>query len=328
MRRQVGEIRTKFTSWKCFARIPSATTMGVQIALQPGGRFIVKKHNVLSLGLGAVLSFGLFSVGCSSNNSSSVDAGKKDGAAGSGGKGGSSGNGGSTGVGGSGSGGSATGGSSGNGGAIGTGGSASGGNSGTGGSSGTGGAIVGGSTGSGGSATGGSSGTGGSAGVDGGSVDGGGGDALDAPIGGNDAAIDSGSVDTGTVTVVDSGALDEGMDVPSIDTTPVFLDAEIDTTVLDVGTYDGNLDTSANCIQQIVDNGYASGIIPACSSCSDNGTSLQSKCEGTITCLLTSNAGGFCKDDTGNCRTNCLNSVGASGVVATCVANLVSDACK
>jgi hypothetical protein len=201
----------------------------------------VKKHSVLCLGLGLVLSFG-FSVGCSSDNNSSADAGKRDGAAGKdGGKGGSTG----TGVGGSGSGGSATGGSFGSGGASGTGGSASGGSSGTGGSSGgatgTGGTIVGGSSGTGGTATGGASGTGGAIGVDAGSVDVGGSDSLDAPILDNDAAIDSGALDTGTVSLLDAGTLDVADDAPAVDMAAA-LDMGIDISPVDMSGVDsGNL---------------------------------------------------------------------------------------
>jgi hypothetical protein len=198
----------------------------------------VKKHSVLCLGLGVVLSFGL-SVGCSSDNNSSVDAGKKDGAAGKdGGKGGS------TGAGGSGSGGSATGGSFGSGGATSTGGSSSGGTTGTGGSggaTGTGGTIVGGSTGTGGAATGGTTGTGGVIGVDAGSVDVGGSDSLDAPILDNDAAIDSGSIDTGTVNLLDAGTLDVADDAPAADMA-VALDMGIDISPVDMSGVDsGNL---------------------------------------------------------------------------------------
>lgn len=204
----------------------------------------MRKHSVLCLGLGAVLSFGLLGVGCSSDNSSSpVDAGKKDGSAG--GKGGSAG---STGAGGSASGGSAAGGSAaggnvGSGGATDTGGSAAGGSS-AGGSSGSGGSATGGIIGTGGSATGGSAaggsiGTGGSGGVDGGSIDVGGSDALDAPVG-NDVAIDSASVDTGTVSL-DVGAIDVGQDAPAIDMA-VALDTGIDTTAVDMSGIDsGNL---------------------------------------------------------------------------------------
>src|SRR6266542_4214170 len=97
---------------------------GCSFSITTMGRFIVTKNNVLCLGLGAVLSFGLLNVGCSSDSSSPVDAGKKDGSSDT--KGGT---GGSTAAGGSGSGGSATGGSIGNGGTIGAGGSASGGSS-------------------------------------------------------------------------------------------------------------------------------------------------------------------------------------------------------
>jgi len=311
----IGEIRSDFTRWKCFRLILSATTLGVHLTVQPE-EIIVRKHSVLCVGLGAFLSFGLLGVGCSSNNNSTPDAGKKDGSAGSGGKGGS---GGSVGVGGSASGGSAAGGSIGSGGAIGAGGSASGGSSAggssgplAGGSSGTGGAVTGGSSGTGGSATGGSSGTGGSGGLDGGSSD-----ALDAPMG-IDVAIDSASVDTGTVSL-DVGALDMGEDAPEVDMA-VSLDTGIDMTALDVG----GMDASANCIQRIVDNGYAAGTAAPCSACHDNSVNLTTICQNAVNCLITTP----CASNDNNCRTTCLNNVGASSVAATCVNDLVTAACQ
>jgi hypothetical protein len=317
--------------------------------------YVVRKSAVLCLGFSAILSFSLFTLGCSSDNApaAKTDAGKRDtgsGSGGSGGSGGSSATGGSNGSGGA----SASGGSSGTGGSGGSGGSsASGGASGSGGSSASGGSggsgNAGGSGGSGGSGGGGTAGSGGSGGtggaggtstddagsaqVDGGeSVDTLTSDAEDAPILGNDDATSEtgASDDGGTPPVLDTGSQDtENLDSQAIDTTMVFLDAEIDTAVVDsalaVDTADG---AAVACIQQIVNAGYSSGVIAPCSSCHDNSIILTTQCENMITCLLTSGPlSGPCTGS-GSCHTNCLNGVGGSAVVDTCVTNLVSDACN
>jgi hypothetical protein len=60
---------------------------------------------------------------------------------------------------------------------------------------------------------------------------------------------------------------------------------------------------------------------PACSACFDNSTPLDAKCRGMIDCLEP------LWPCTGNCFTNCLNSVGGSGVVAGCVSALTTAAC-
>jgi hypothetical protein len=217
--------------------------------------FTVKRNTVLCFGFSAILSFSLFTLGCSSDNSQTAqpDAGKKDsGTGGSGGSGGSSATGGTSGSGGS----SASGGSSGSGGSSSSGGSggsnASGGTSSSGGSS-----ASGGSGGSGGSSSaGGSGGRGGSGGtsaggtggttagdagvtqIDGsGGVDAGTSDAEDAPLSGPDGGVlEAGaSNDGGAPALVDTGAHDtesvdsQTIDSPAIDTVVALLDAEIDT---------------------------------------------------------------------------------------------------
>ena len=55
--------------------------------------------------------------------------------------------------------------------------------------------------------------------------------------------------------------------------------------------------------------------------CADNGTSLETKCKTMIDCLDTN------YPCSGNCQTNCLNMVGGSGVLSTCVNALTSAAC-
>jgi hypothetical protein len=150
-------------------------------------------------------------------------------------------------------------------------------------------------------------------------VDVGGSDALDAPIGGNDAAIDSGSVDTGTVSL-DVGAVDVSVDAPAIDTSLVALDTGIDTTAVDLSGIDLS---GASCIQRIIDNGFASGSVGPCSSCHDNGTQLQSECEAMINCLLAAS----CTQNSASCHLTCKNSLSGGGVLDTCVSNLVADSC-
>ncbi len=299
--------------------------------------------------LGAFFSISLLTLGCSSGSSptSKADAGKRDTGGGSGGssaKGGSSGSGGSSAKGGtSGSGGSsASGGLSGSGGSGGFGGASAGGSGGsssaggTGGTAGTGG--VGGTGGSGGSSTAGAGGT---------LSDGGGGeaasDAKDAPLLGEDgAATEAGSEDGGAPILIDSGAQDtQGLDSEAIDTTVVFLDAEIDTSSVDAPTApdlgpDSTPDVAADvadsapvsCIQQIIDAGYSSGSSDPCSSCHDNTVSLSTECQTMITCLLTSGPSSTPCTGSGSCHTSCLNTVGGSGVLDTCVTNLVNDACN
>lgn len=76
-----------------------------------------------------------------------------------------------------------------------------------------------------------------------------------------------------------------------------------------------------NCVMDIQANGYAYGTAPACSACTDNGTSLEKKCDAVIDCLAP------VWPCTGNCVTDCDNASGASGPVMACVSALMTAAC-
>ena len=68
--------------------------------------------------------------------------------------------------------------------------------------------------------------------------------------------------------------------------------------------------------------GYAYPPAMPCSACMDNQTSLEMKCKSMIDCMETNypcNTG---------CQTNCLNTVGGSGVLSTCVNALTTAACN
>jgi hypothetical protein len=60
-----------------------------------------------------------------------------------------------------------------------------------------------------------------------------------------------------------------------------------------------------------------------CSACHDNSTMLADKCTGMIDCLGTA---GWPSCPDSNCKTNCLNQVGGSGPVATCVDMILTAA--
>ena len=308
----------------------------------------VNRGTVLRVGFSVILSISYFTLGCSSDSSSpaKTDGGKKDG--GKGGSGGSSSNGGSSGSGGSSANGgtSGSGGSSARGGSSGSGGSSnSGGSSASGGSGGSGGAggssASGGSSGSGGSSkSGGSSGTGGTGGVGtgGAQLDGGGSgdaqtsDAQDAPLPGDDGAPSEAGASNDAPVLLDTAAQDsERIDIATIDTTVVMLDAELDTTVLDAPAKDLGLDSSADagtCLQQIISNGFAFPPADACSLCRDNTqsppTDIHTQCEAMITCL---NAAA-CQSSSNNCWSICQNTLtGNQPAAAACAAVLVTAAC-
>jgi hypothetical protein len=313
--------------------------MDVVMGSKPSMESAVKPGVILRALLGAILSIGLLTLGCSSDNSptTKADAGKKDtgaggGSGGKGGSGGSSARGGSSGSGGS----SASGGSSGSGGSGGGGGSsASGGSGGTGASGGAGGSSnAGGSGGSGGSG-----GTGGTNVDDAGSAqaDVGGGDekasdAQDAPLLGDDgAAAEAGASDDGGAPLLDTGAQDtQGLDSEAIDTTMVFLDAQVDTSSADVEP-DTAPDLAAdkadagNCIQQIVSNGYSFGGAQPCSACKANSSDTTSpgECTAMIDCVEAD----WPACSSGACHLDCLHSVSGDGVVDTCVTYLVHASC-
>jgi hypothetical protein len=80
--------------------------------------------------------------------------------------------------------------------------------------------------------------------------------------------------------------------------------------------------TGANCVDDIRVMGYAFPPAAPCSMCKDNQTSLETKCEAMIDCLAAK------YPCTANCATECLNMVGGSGVLSTCVNALTAAACN
>jgi hypothetical protein len=78
---------------------------------------------------------------------------------------------------------------------------------------------------------------------------------------------------------------------------------------------------AANCIDAIRQMNYAYPGAPACSMCTDNGSSLATKCESMIDCMAKS------YPCTGNCETNCLNMANGTGVLQTCVDALIGASC-
>jgi len=78
---------------------------------------------------------------------------------------------------------------------------------------------------------------------------------------------------------------------------------------------------AANCVDSIRQMGYAFSPAAPCSMCKDNTTDLSTKCASMIDCMEKA------YPCTGNCETNCLNMVGGSGVLSTCVNALVTAAC-
>ncbi len=87
------------------------------------------------------------------------------------------------------------------------------------------------------------------------------------------------------------------------------------------GTAGGGGAPPANCIDSIRQMGYAYSPAAPCSMCKDNTTDLSIKCEAMIDCMEKA------YPCTSNCETNCLNMVGGSGVLSTCVNALVTAAC-
>jgi hypothetical protein len=154
---------------------------------------------------------------------------------------------------------------------------------------------------------------------------------VDAPLPGSDvASSDDGAApaDGGVPVLLDSGSLDtEAMDAAAIDTVVVITDTGVDTSydtflALDVGGIDVSDDMAdaGRCVAQMVSAGYTSGSL-ACSTCSENGDSLEAKCKSMIDCVATN------WPCTGNCHSNCLNTAQGDGVVDTCVTDLVRTAC-
>ena len=84
----------------------------------------------------------------------------------------------------------------------------------------------------------------------------------------------------------------------------------------------GGTPAAANCVDEIRVMGYAFPPAQPCSMCKDNQTSLETKCEGYIDCLASK------YPCTSNCATECLNMVGGSGVLSTCVNALITASCN
>jgi hypothetical protein len=80
--------------------------------------------------------------------------------------------------------------------------------------------------------------------------------------------------------------------------------------------------TGGNCVEQIKSNGYVFGTVAPCSQCKDNSVDLAGTCRSMIDCLASA------WPCTGDCWTNCRNSVGGSGVVDICASNLTNAACQ
>jgi hypothetical protein len=152
------------------------------------------------------------------------------------------------------------------------------------------------------------------------------------------SAAETGASADGGPLLVDLGSIDtESVDLAGVDLGLVLLDAGQNG--LDAGSDLGpdagpsdspvvvdasGIDASANCIQRIIDQGYTSGTVPACSACHDNAVSLSNECQSMISCLETS---GPCYGASEDCHIACKNSVGGSSVLDDCVTALVADAC-
>jgi len=111
-----------------------------------------------------------------------------------------------------------------------------------------------------------------------------------------------------------------GRDLPADPPAGLDYPADIVPDVSDVGSDQVKTDTgSVNCITQIIAAGYTAGTAPPCSACKENGTSLATKCTGMLDCLA--------PPKTSVDFTNCLNSVGGSGPLVTCVSALTTAGC-
>jgi hypothetical protein len=123
----------------------------------------------------------------------------------------------------------------------------------------------------------------------------------------------AGSDDGGGATEPEAGN-DSGTVAAPDATTDLGVDA---TSVADAPTIGGN------CVDQIKNNGYAFGTVPACSQCKDsNNNSFEPDCKGMIDCLAPK------WPCTGNCWNECHNSVTGGQVVGDCVTALTTAACQ
>lgn len=83
----------------------------------------------------------------------------------------------------------------------------------------------------------------------------------------------------------------------------------------------GSGDTAAaNCVQQIINNGYSFGTIPPCSVCVENQTSRAKQCADIIDCLQVH------YPCTGNCTNTCNNAAQASSIAIGCAYALTTAA--
>jgi hypothetical protein len=90
--------------------------------------------------------------------------------------------------------------------------------------------------------------------------------------------------------------------------------------VPDLGSDQVKNDTGpGNCITQIIAAGYTAGTAPPCSACVENGNSLATKCTGMLDCLA--------PPKTSANFTDCLNFVGGSSPVGSCVTALTTAGC-
>ena len=78
---------------------------------------------------------------------------------------------------------------------------------------------------------------------------------------------------------------------------------------------------AANCMGQVVSNGYACGVAKSCSACTVNGVSKEDQCKAGVDCLAA--AGASCDN---NCQLNCFNKAG-DAQVKTCITALQTAAC-
>lgn len=131
--------------------------------------------------------------------------------------------------------------------------------------------------------------------------------ATDVPVEDAPFELDAGEPDLPAVEVALQDAAP--VDVPPV--RDVLLDVTVDQTRLDT--------VPANCIQQIIDNGYKAPPALPCSVCNDgNGGSLASKCTGMLDCLEPLGSSSFIL---------CLNRVSGSSRVSDCVNALTRVAC-
>jgi hypothetical protein len=132
-------------------------------------------------------------------------------------------------------------------------------------------------------------------------------DAAAVEIGGK-----GGTLSTGGTTLTGSGGVVNSGGVTST--------GAVGTPLADAGLFPSP--DGGNCISKVINNGYACGTAPACSTCKDNNTSLEASCKAVLDCFESK------YPCTGNCATECFNSTGAIGPVRTCITALQTAACS